>query len=125
MQINIQNITCPLQVSTDMINGKWKSIIIFQLSLGSSSLSNLLKQIKGISQKVLIENLNQLKQYGLVDKINYDGYPLKVEYFLTNRGKEMLKAIMIFQEIGIEILKENNMLNLLSGESLSYIQKSK
>lgn len=118
-------ITCPLQIASKMINGKWKSIIIFQLSLGNASLSKLQKDIFGISQKMLIEHLKELKENGLVDKKTYDGYPLKVEYFLTNRGKQMLKAIMIFQEIGIEILKENNMLNLLSEESLSYIQKSK
>lgn len=125
MQINMNNVTCPLQVAANMINGKWKSIIIFQLSLGNSSLSKLQKDILGISQKMLLEHLNQLRENGLVDKITYDGYPLKVEYFLTNRGKQMLKAIIIFQEIGIEVLKEKKLFNALNEKSLSYIRKSK
>ncbi|MBZ7978056.1 MULTISPECIES: helix-turn-helix domain-containing protein [unclassified Campylobacter] len=125
MQINMNNVTCPLQVAANMINGKWKSIIIFQLSLGNSSLSKLQKDIIGISQKMLLEHLNQLRENGLVDKITYDGYPLKVEYFLTNRGKQMLKAIIIFQEIGIEVLKEKKLFNALNEKSLSYIRKSK
>ncbi|MBT0881167.1 helix-turn-helix transcriptional regulator [Campylobacter sp. 2018MI10] len=121
----MNNVTCPLQVAANMINGKWKSIIIFQLSLGNSSLSKLQKDIIGISQKMLLEHLNQLRENGLVDKITYDGYPLKVEYFLTNRGKQMLKAIIIFQEIGIEVLKEKKLFNALNEKSLSYIRKSK
>lgn len=125
MQINMNNVTCPLQVAANMINGKWKSIIIFQLSLGNSSLSKLQKDIIGISQKMLLEHLNQLRENGLVDKITYDGYPLKVEYFLTNRGKQILKAIIIFQEIGIEVLKEKKLFNTLNEKSLSYIRKSK
>lgn len=125
MQINMNNVTCPLQVAANMINGKWKSIIIFQLSLGNSSLSKLQKDIIGISQKMLLEHLNQLRENGLVDKITYDGYPLKVEYFLTNCGKQMLKAIIIFQEIGIEVLKEKKLFNALNEKSLSYIRKSK
>ncbi|MBZ7976473.1 MULTISPECIES: winged helix-turn-helix transcriptional regulator [unclassified Campylobacter] len=125
MQINMNNVTCPLQIAANMINGKWKSIIIFQLSLGNSSLSKLQKDIIGISQKMLLEHLNQLRENGLVDKITYDGYPLKVEYFLTNRGKQMLKAIIIFQEIGIEVLKEKKLFNALNEKSLSYIRKSK
>lgn len=121
----MKTINCPLQVAAKTISGKWKSIIIFQLSLGNASLSKLQKDILGISQKMLLQHLKELKDDGLIDKINYDGYPLKVEYFLTNRGKEMLKAIMIFQQIGIQIMQENNTYHLLSEEALQYLQKSK
>lgn len=119
----MKTINCPLQVAAKTISGKWKSIIIFQLSLGNASLSKLQKDILGISQKMLLQHLKELKEDGLIDKINYDGYPLKVEYFLTNRGKEMLKAIMIFQQIGIQIMQENNTYHLLSEEALQYINK--
>ncbi|MGO0916595.1 winged helix-turn-helix transcriptional regulator, partial [Clostridioides difficile] len=42
----------------------------------------------------------------MIDKISSAGYPLHVEYFLTNRGKKMLKAVEIMQEIGIEYMLE-------------------
>lgn len=99
--------TCPLEITHDVIKGKWKTIILWRLRLGNTSLSKLEKDISGISQKMLLENLNQLIEYGFIDKIKYDGYPLKVEYFLTEyRGKKILQALSIMQTIGIEILNE-------------------
>lgn len=44
----------------------------------------------------------------LVKKTTYDGYPLKVEYFLTERGKKIFEAISIMQHVGIEIMQEDN-----------------
>ncbi len=46
------------------------------------------KSITGISQKMLLEQLHEMQEFGLVDKKTYEGYPLKVEYFLTERGKK-------------------------------------
>ena len=81
--------TCPLELTHDMIKGKWKPIILWRLRLGRTSLSKLEKDINGITQKMLLEQLKELIEFGLVSKITYDGYPLKVEYFLTEiQGKK-------------------------------------
>lgn len=99
--------TCPLEITHDVIKGKWKTIILWRLRFGNTSLSKLEKDISGISQKMLLENLKELIDYGFIDKIKYDGYPLKVEYFLTEyRGKKILQALSVMQTIGIEILDE-------------------
>ncbi|MDF2678473.1 MAG: transcriptional regulator [Bacillota bacterium] len=101
--------TCPLEITHDILKGKWKTIILWQLKYhGKSSLSQLQKDINGISQKMLLQQLNELREFGLVDKIQYQGYPLKVEYFLTeNRGNKIIKALEIMQEVGQEYLNEN------------------
>ncbi len=100
-----KEITCPLELTHDIIKGKWKPIIIWNLK-ENRSLSSLEKSIKGISQKMLLEHLRELQEYSVVDKISYDGYPLRVEYFLTARGQELLKAITIMQGIGADIRQE-------------------
>lgn len=106
--IKIRNeYTCPLELVTDMIKGKWKTIIIWRLRLGNTSLSKLKKDINGITEKMLIENLKELIDVKIVDKKEYSGYPLKVEYFLTKRGRNILKALEIFQQIGIEYMIED------------------
>ncbi len=106
--IKIRNeYTCPLELVTDMIKGKWKTIIIWRLRLGNTSLSKLKKDINGITEKMLIENLKELIDVKIVDKKEYSGYPLKVEYFLTKRGKNILKALEILQQIGIEYMIED------------------
>lgn len=93
--------TCPLELVHDIIKGKWKTIIIFQLRDGKCSFTDLKRGIVGISQKMLLEQLRELKYFKLIDKKVYKGFPLKVEYFLTKRGRKMLSAIMIMQELGI------------------------
>lgn len=116
-----ENYTCPLELVHDIIKGKWKTIIIFQLRDGKRSFSQLHHSITGITPKMLLEQLHELKHFGFIDKKSYEGYPLKVEYFLTKQGEKMLLAIKIMQEIGIDYMKEHGMTEILQ----SYAQKSK
>ena len=102
--------TCPLEIVHDIIKGKWKTIILFQLKNGSISLSGLEHGIEGISQKMLLEQLRELQQFGLVEKKKYAGYPLHVEYYLSeDKGVRMLDALKIMQQIGIDYMMENGM----------------
>lgn len=98
---------CPLEMTHDIIRGKWKPIILWQLSKGRSSLSSLKKSILGISQKMLIQHLNELLEYGIVSKVKNDSYPMKSEYLLTDRGYKVFEAISIMQSIGIEMMIED------------------
>lgn len=60
--------TCPLELVHDMIKGKWKSIILWRLRLGATTLARLEKDIDGITQKMLLEQLKELMEYGFVEK---------------------------------------------------------
>lgn len=99
--------TCPLEIVHDIIKGKWKPVILWQLKYyEKASLSQLEKDINGISQKMLLQHLKELIEYDLVQKNIFPGYPLKVEYFLTkNKGKKLIKALEIMQELGVEYLE--------------------
>lgn len=106
--------TCPLELVHDMIKGKWKTIILWRLRLGPTSLSKLEKDINGITQKMLIEQLKELMAFGIVGKNVFEGYPLRVEYFLTeNSGQKILRALEIMQEVGIEFMLEQGMKDIL------------
>ena len=93
--------TCPLELIHDMIKGKWKPIILWRLRLGATSLSKLENDIDGITQKMLLEHLKELIDYGFVDKKTFSGY-------------QILEALRIMQHIGIEYLKKNGMENELT-----------
>lgn len=106
--------TCPLELVHDMIKGKWKPIILWRLRLGATTLSKLEKDIDGITQKMLLEQLKELMEYGFIEKKIFEGYPLHVEYSLTSdMGVQILEALRIMQHIGINYLKENGMENIL------------
>ncbi len=112
--------TCPLEIVHDLMKGKWKTIIVFQLKNGNTSLSELERAIEGISQKMLLQHLQELRDWGMVDKINSQGYPLHVAYFLTERGIKMLTAVKIMQDIGVEYMVEHGQTELLDRKGIYY-----
>ena len=120
--------TCPLELVYDMIKGKWKPIILQRLRLGATSLAKLERDIDGITQKMLLEQLKELMDYGFVEKKSYEGYPLRVEYSLTDdMGMKILEALRIMQHIGIDYLKANGMEHILEEKGVvpdQYPQKS-
>ena len=118
--------TCPLEIVHDIIKGKWKTIILYQMKDGPKGLSELEHEIEGITQKMLLEQLRELTQFGLVEKKSFEGYPLRVEYSITERrGRKMIEAITIMQMIGVDYMLEKGMTEalvskgILSGEHIN------
>lgn len=106
--------TCPLEIVHDIIKGKWKTIILYQMKDGPKGLSELEHEIEGITQKMLLEQLRELVQFGLVEKKTFEGYPLRVEYSITeSRGRKMIEAIAIMQMVGIDYMLEKGMSEIL------------
>jgi len=105
--------TCPLELTHDLTKGKWKPIILWLLGKEPLSLAQLEKRIQGINQKMLLEQLKELVDIAMISKKTFKGYPLKVEYSLSERGQKMLEAITIMQGIGIDLMLENGMEDLL------------
>jgi DNA-binding HxlR family transcriptional regulator len=109
-----EQFTCPLEITHDMIKGKWKPIILWLLRKKPLSLSDLEKTIEGISQKMLLEHLHELIQFELIEKRSFSGYPLKVEYSLKSPyGSKIIEALAILQNIGIDYMIKNGEKQLL------------
>jgi len=70
-----ENYTCPLELTHDITRGKWKPIILWQLGKGTSTLARLERDIEGVSQKMLLEQLNELLDFGVIAKNTFEGYP--------------------------------------------------
>ena len=102
--------TCPLEIVHDIIKGKWKTIILYQMKDGPKGLAELEREIEGITQKMLLEQLKELIEFGIVEKKSFDEYPLRVEYSITERrGRKMIEAIDIMQMVGVDYMIENGM----------------
>ena len=98
--------TCPLTMSLSVIGGKWKPIIIANLDRSKKRFGQLDASITGISRKVLTAQLIELVNDKLVTRTSFAETPPRVEYSLTEKGKEL---IPIFQEIakwGSYLVKE-------------------
>ena len=111
--------TCPLEIVHDIIKGKWKTIILYQMKDDPKGLSELEHEIEGITQKMLLEQLRELIQFGLVEKKTFEGYPLRVEYSITERrGRKMIEAITIMQMIGVDYMLEKGMTETLVSKGI-------
>ena len=77
-----------------MLEGRWKMVIIFHLfDRGTLRFSELERAIPGVSQKMLIQQLRDLEENGIVSRKVYPQVPPKVEYELTQWGQAMCPAL--------------------------------
>ncbi len=85
---------CPLQVALKKIGGKWKIPIICVLSSGKGiRYSELMKKVSGITNTMLASSLKELERDGLITRIQYNEMPIRVEYFITDKSKELIGAM--------------------------------
>lgn len=84
---------CPIRTTLELIGGKWKLLIVFQLAAKPLRLSELRRSIPDISEKMLIQELKNLTNSNLVDRHNFGEVPPRVEYKLTPIGHKILPLI--------------------------------
>lgn len=95
---------CPVKASLALLGGKWSLIILYQINNSIIRYGELKRSIPGISEKMLIQELNHLIKYELVKKKAYAEIPPKVEYSLTQKGLNTLPIVQKLAEFGRENL---------------------
>lgn len=89
---------CPVENALKLISGKWKPVILFQLSKGTHRFGELERAISGITQRILILQLRELERDGMVIRKVYTEVPPKVEYSLTKAAADMGPILGTFGE---------------------------
>lgn len=84
---------CPVATTITLIGSKWKLLIIRNLLARPWRFNALKKDLDGISQKVLTDNLRSMEEDGLILRTVYPEVPPRVEYSLSSLG-ESLKPIL-------------------------------
>lgn len=84
---------CPVATTVQLIGNKWKLLIIRNLLQRPWRFNELQKNLDGISQKVLTDNLRSLEVDGIITRTIYPQVPPKVEYALSELG-ESLRPIL-------------------------------
>ncbi|RWC47902.1 MAG: transcriptional regulator [Mesorhizobium sp.] len=86
-----------------MISGRWKMPILFRLYADPTMRSSqLLRDIEGISQKMLTQHLRELAQEGLVDRRDFGKQPPRVEYRLTAMGYALMPVLLAARQFSEE-----------------------
>lgn len=91
---------CPVATAVDLIGGKWKLLILRNLRSRPWRFNELLRDLDGISQKVLTDSLRQMVDDGLVYRHDFEENPPHIEYALSKLGDSMLPVIDALAEFG-------------------------
>jgi DNA-binding HxlR family transcriptional regulator len=84
---------CPVKLTTSIIGGKWKPILLFHLERKTRRFCELQRLVPGLTKKMLTQHLRELERDGIVNRKVYAEVPPHVEYSLTRHG-ESLKPIL-------------------------------
>jgi DNA-binding HxlR family transcriptional regulator len=92
---------CPAERTLDIIGGRWKVLILWQLFQGEKRFSELFRALDGITQKMLTQQLRELEKDGIVHRQVYPQIPPKVEYSLTPLGESLRPIVDAMCEWGL------------------------
>ncbi|MCJ8152636.1 helix-turn-helix transcriptional regulator [Chryseobacterium sp. SSA4.19] len=93
---------CELQKILDIIGGKWSMSIIYALILGKKRFKELERMIPGISTRMLVKELKNMEENGIVTRKAFATVPPTVEYSLTEKGRKLEPIINELQKWGVE-----------------------
>ncbi|MEE9364571.1 MAG: winged helix-turn-helix transcriptional regulator [Cellulophaga sp.] len=93
--------TCGMFYTISMIGGRWKvSIIAALLDHKSLRYSELLKLLPSITERMLIKQLKELQQNGLVHRNSHNVVPPRVDYSLTSLGESLKEVLLVMHKWG-------------------------
>ena len=86
--------SCPIETTFKIIGKKWAILIIREMFRGTTQFNRFLENIDGITPKVLTERLRELEKLGIVRRRIVSEYPIRVEYEMTDLGKEFEPVLL-------------------------------
>jgi DNA-binding HxlR family transcriptional regulator len=84
---------CPVEAAVDVFGGKWKAPILWRLQERTWRFAELRRQLPGITEKMLTQQLRELEADGIVNRRVFPTVPPRVEYSLTEYGRSLKRAL--------------------------------
>jgi DNA-binding HxlR family transcriptional regulator len=100
----VDNDTCPVCATADLICAKWTILIIRDLADGRSRFCELERSLAGISPRTLSLRLRALEEEAIVIRQTFPEVPPRVEYALTDKGRALLPVVEAMRTYGREWL---------------------
>ena len=112
----------PLTLSVDIAQEREKALVLWEMEKRKKRLEELCKAIPSMLKKEIMEQLDELISLGLVSRIvHVHKKPTMIEYALTNRGAMLLKCLRKMMDVGIGIMMDYHMEEILIQEG--YIER--
>ena len=93
---------CPVTKCMEIIGGKWKTIIIYLISIKINRFGQLQRSCEGISKQMLTKQLRELEKDGIINRRIYAETPPRVEYSVTPRGETLFPILESMEAWGLQ-----------------------
>lgn len=105
-KVSCSNYRCEIELTMELISGKWKALLLWNLGLNETIRFNEFRRIiPEITQKMLTQQLRGLEEHNLVFRKVYNQVPPVVEYSLTDEGKKLLPILEAMDIFGKEYVE--------------------
>ncbi len=91
---------CSVEATLDVIGGKWKGVILFHLLSGTRRFNELHRLLPDVTHRMLVLQLRELEEAGVVHREVFTQVPPKVEYSLTSFGQSLRPILLLMKEWG-------------------------
>ena len=95
---------CPYATAQSLISGKWAVLILHYLEEGPVRFNELLRKLPKMTHATLSVQLKSLEEYGLVQRVQYESIPPRVEYSLTEIGAKFHPVVLAIEAWGNEYI---------------------
>jgi DNA-binding HxlR family transcriptional regulator len=85
--------TCGLVPALDVIGGKWKALVLWEMNTRPRRFGEFKRLVPGISEKMLIQALREMERDGIVHREVFHEVPPRVEYSVTEFGATLNAAL--------------------------------
>jgi len=115
------NKKCPIEFTLSLINGKWKILILKELSQEPLRYGVIGKRIPEISSKVLISHLREMEDDGLIVREVFPEVPPRVEYSLDEKGASIFSIFVELRRWGLELNDDEKVECTMCKKCIPYI----
>lgn len=91
---------CSVEAAIGLIDGKWKSIILWHLLSGTLRFNELRRHVENCTPRMLTNQLREMEEDGLITRKVYAQVPPKVEYSLSDLGRTMEPILRALKDWG-------------------------
>lgn len=91
---------CPVELSLDLLGGKWKPVILARVKDRPLAYGELRRLLPALSDKMLTERLKELEDQGLMAREAIPGAAGRLHYRLTRRGESLRPVLQALYDWG-------------------------
>ena len=103
-----ENENCPVAATLELIGGKYKALILWHLAEKKLRFSELRKEIRSATPKMLTQQLRELEAHNLIHREVFAVVPPKVEYSLTELGLSLMPILVSMRDWGSTYLRKKS-----------------